>query len=86
MIRQDRIETREESGFVYAISPETARRQLKISGAIAAALAIGAIAIGSLGHIQPRHREPAIVKLTVQAPGVLQVQQAGAKSTIRPGG
>ena len=83
---QDRIETREESGFVQAISPDMARRQLKISAALVAALAIATIFVASLAQVQPRYAEPAHVKLTIQAPGVMQVQQATSKPKVQPGG
>ena len=87
MNTQDRIETREESGFIQAIAPDVARRQLKISAALVAALAIATIFVASLGQMQPRYAEPATVKLTVQAPGVMQVQQATTvKPKVQPGG
>lgn len=83
---QDRIETREESGFIQAISPDVARRQLKLSAALVAALAVATVFVASLGNFQPRYAEPATVKLTVQAPGVMQVQQANSKFRVQPGG
>ena len=66
---QDRIHSSEESGFVLAISPDMARRQLKISAALVAALAMATVLVASLGRVEPRYAEPATVKLTVQAPG-----------------
>jgi len=83
---QDRIETREESGFVQAISPDAARRQFKISATLVAALAVATVFVAALGQVQPRYSEPATVKLTVQAPGVMQVQQAHSKFRVQPGG
>ncbi len=84
---QDRVEMHEESGFIQTISPEVARRQLKISLAVVAALAVATLSLASIGQIQPRHSEPATVQLVVQAPGSLQVQQATAtKNKTQPGG
>ena len=85
MTNQDRIETREDSGFVQAISPDVARRQFRISAALVGALAVATIAVATMSQVQPRYAEPASVKLVVQAPGVMQVQQARIKST-QPGG
>lgn len=87
MSGQNRIETQEDSGFIQAIAPDAARRQLKISAALVAALAVATIFVASLGQMQPRYAEPALVKLTVQSPGVMQVQQAHTvKFRVQPGG
>ncbi len=86
MSTQNHIETREESGFVQAISPDMARRQLKLSAALVGALLVATALVATLGQIQPRYADPAVVKLTVQAPGSLQIQQATTKVSVQPGG
>jgi hypothetical protein len=86
MSRLNQVETNEDSGFVQAISPDMARRQLKLSAALVGALAVATALIATLGQFQPRYGEPAVVKLTVQAPGSLQTQQANTKISVQPGG
>lgn len=86
MSTQQRIENRDDSGFVQAIAPDVARRQLKLSITLIATLTLATGLLATLGQLQPRHSDPAIVKLTVQAPGSLQVQQARTKSSVQPGG
>lgn len=66
----------ESNGFIVAMAPSTARRQLNISLAIAAAFIAGTILALATGQFQQRIEKPSNVKLTIQLPGTLATQQA----------
>ncbi len=74
-----------DSGFVHAMAPDMARRQLTVSAALVALLGAATIFVAASGQFKPRYVEPANVKLTIQAPGSLQIQHAGQRSNPRGG-
>lgn len=82
-IREDAIDAgtsaADGQGFVHAVTPHAARRQLRVSLALAGVIALATIAVAASTTIQPRHTQQASVKLTVEAPGSLHVQQARVK-------
>lgn len=71
--------------FIRGMAPQVARRQFTISAGILAAFAIALITVTGASPIQPRYAEPAQVKLTVQAPGSLDMQRADTRRN-RTGG
>ncbi len=74
------------NGFVRSMSPEMARRQLQVSSVLVGLFAAATLLVVALVPSQPRYAEPASVKLVIQAPGVMKVQQAASKPRIQPGG
>lgn len=74
-----------EGEFLRGMHPAMARRQFTISAGLIAALAIGTVMIAGVGKFQPRYSEPAVVKLTVQVPGTLEIRRADTRHA-RTGG
>lgn len=75
-----------ESGFVQAMAPELAQRQFRISAVLVALIAAITLVVAFSGQLKPRYVEPAVVKLTIQAPGSIQVHQAHIKPLSQRGG
>ena len=74
------------NGFMVAMSPSAAARQLRISLAVAMAFAAATIVTMVIGHIQPRITGPASlpsanVKLTIQMPGIVKMHQISTTDT-----
>ena len=76
----------DNDGFIVAMAPDYARRQLRISAVLVGLIAALSIFVAITGAVKPRPAEPAFVKMTIQAPGVLQVKQAGAAPSGQSGG
>ncbi len=68
--------TGESNAFIVAMAPAAARRQLKISIAVATAFIAASLLVLATGAIQPRTGQPANVKLTIQMPGSITMHQA----------
>ena len=85
----DHFEHTEEPGFMATIDPEEARQQFAMSFGLVVVLAISvatiALTCGAEPQILARHMRAA-VRLVVQMPQRVQVQQAAKQATELPGG
>jgi hypothetical protein len=84
----DHFEPVEEPGFTRTVDPEAARRQLNMSLGLVIVLAIAATAIALSYRFEPQILEAQVrapVKLVVQVPQRVQVQQAAERATQLPG-
>jgi hypothetical protein len=73
-----------DAGFTRVMDPQDARRQLHISAAILGVMAVAAALVLSTPRFPQMAENHAPVKLTVQAPQLVHIQQASA--TQQPGG
>ena len=80
----ERADLEPNSGFTRVMDPQDARRQLHVSAALAAVLAIAAAAVLAMPRTQQIASTPKTITLTVQAPQLVHVQQAQIKA--QPGG
>ncbi|MGE3645881.1 MAG: hypothetical protein AB7F96_18705 [Beijerinckiaceae bacterium] len=65
------------NGFFAEMSPVAARKQLRVSLAVAAVLSIATAVAALSGGLSRPHERQAAVKLTIEQPGKIQVRQAG---------
>lgn len=77
----DNFNAAESSGFIVAMAPAVARRQLKISIAVLSAFIAASLLVLATGALQAPSQKPASVKLTIQLPSTISMHQAKA-STI----
>jgi hypothetical protein len=73
-----------DAGFTRGMDPQDARRQLHISAAILAVLALAAGLVLATPRYTQIAANPAPVKLTVQAPQLVHVKEA--RMVRQPGG
>jgi len=76
----------DNDGFIVAMAPDFARRQLRISAVLVALIAALSVFVAVTGAVKPQPTEPAFVKMTIQAPGMLQMKQAGGAPSANTGG
>lgn len=79
----------EEPGFTRTIDPEAARRQFNMSLGLVVVLAVAAAAIALSFRFEPQiltAHVRAPIKLVVQMPQFVQVQQAAEPADQLPGG
>lgn len=78
------------SGFAPVFAPSQARRQLRVSLVILAAVVTATFSAALTGNLKPIHAERAPVTLTYQQPGTSLTQKAQAvpvqAQTARPRG
>ena len=76
----ERADIEPNSGFTRVMDPQDARRQLHVSAALAAVLAVAAAALLVMPRTQQVAANPKPITLTVQAPQLVHVQQAQIKA------
>ena len=86
MRNADVFKSTADAGFIREIDPEAARHQLKMSLGLIAVLTFGLLATGLTARNAPRSPSSEPAHLTVQAPQLVHVQQAGRISARQPGG
>jgi hypothetical protein len=74
----------DERGHCWGMDPETARRQLNVSAALAAILALAALAIAVLGPVATVTVRREAAQTIVEAPKFRHIQHAEAP--VPPGG
>jgi hypothetical protein len=77
-------DTSDERGHCWGMDPDTARRQLNVSAALAAILALAALAIAVLGPVATVNVRREAAQTIVEAPKFRHIQHAEAP--VRPGG
>ena len=85
----DHFERVEEPGFTRTVDPQAARRQFNMSLGLVVVLAIAAAAIALSLRSEPQFLAAQVrapVKLVVQMPQRVQVQQAAEHARPLPGG
>ncbi len=83
MNNADHIQDR-DAGFARVIDPRAARRQLHVSAAVAAIFGLAAAVMLSTAQVPAAAPAYQQVRLTVQAPQMMHVQQAASR--MQPGG
>lgn len=86
MTKSAQYSHQDNDGFIVAMAPDFARRQLRISAVLVALIAALSIFVAITGAVRPLPAEPVFVKMTIQAPGMLQVKQAGGVPAGQTGG
>ena len=83
MNNADQIQDR-DAGFTRVMDPRAARRQLHVSAAVAAIFGLAAAVMLTTAQVPASAPANQQVKMTVQAPQMVHVQQASVKA--QPGG
>ncbi len=84
MTINDQRETTRDAGFTRVMDPRDARRQLHASAVILGILGLAAVMVLATPRMPQVATSSAPVRLTVQAPQIVHVQQAAI--ALQPGG
>ena len=80
---QDPSASSQSNGFIVAMPPQAARRQLQVSIVVAAAFIVATVLVLATGIATPRVERPATVKLTIELPGAAKIHHAAKASALR---